>query len=173
MKRGVVDGLIYGNSDLCSLSSVIFNNVSGLQWKRSLKWDSVKFAEKVPAIRAHRVVPRRHHAAIIHLLWRRSACTTTWIPLRSSIWLKLPKNAGREEANQWTSSGRSIARQQMAPLTLPSKLNWILEASKTCQLRLYVQRNFKAFSMQWFSLNPSCIDSIFFKKWSKSSRFRR
>lgn len=158
--------LIYGNSDLCSLSSVIFNNVSGLQWKRSLKWDSVKFAEKVPAIRAHHVVPRRHHAAIIHLLWRRSACTTTWIPLRSSIWLKLPKNAGREEANQWTSSGRSIARQQMAPLTLPSKLNWMLEASKTCQLRLYVQRNFKAFSMGWFSLRPSlrpsCIDSIFF-----------
>ena len=68
MKRGVVDGLIYGNSDLCSLSSVIFNNVSGLQWKRSLKWDSVKFAEKVPAIRVHHVVPRRHHAAIIHLL---------------------------------------------------------------------------------------------------------
>ena len=166
IRRGVVDSTIYGNSDLCSLSSVIFNNVSGLQWKRSLKWDSVKFAEKVPAIRAHRVVPRRHHAAIIHLLWRRSACTTTWIPLRSSIWLKLPKNAGREEANQWTSSGRSIARQQMAPLTLPSKLNWMLEASKTCQLRLYVQRNFKAFSMGWFSLRPSlrpsCIDSIFF-----------
>lgn len=63
-----MDSTIYGNSDLCSLSSVIFNNVSGLQWKRSLKWDSVKSAEKVPAIRAHHVVPRRHHAAIIHLL---------------------------------------------------------------------------------------------------------
>lgn len=66
--RGLLIATIYGNSDLCSLSSVIFNNVSGLQWKRSLKWDSVKFAEKVPAIRARRVVPRRHHAAIIRLL---------------------------------------------------------------------------------------------------------